>query len=208
MRAIRWGIVCTLISLHLVMKAPVWHLISRIDLAGGSSSYHRYQLVDQCIRHFSDWWLLGVKDTAGWGWDMWDTANQYVLVSETSGLIPLTLFLATIVYAFKYLGRTRKSAAQDRQKTLYLWALGAALFANVVTFFGISYFDQTVVVWYGLLAAISSAVLLAPERARAVRPQAVVDQALVSLSQPDLQPVSLSRQMMDAVHHDLDVDPA
>ena len=46
--------VLTFIFLHMVMKTPVWHLISRIDIAGGSSSYHRYELVDQCIRHFSD----------------------------------------------------------------------------------------------------------------------------------------------------------
>jgi hypothetical protein len=208
MRAIRWGIVCTLISLHMVMKAPVWHLISRIDLAGGSSSYHRYQLVDQCIRHFGDWWLLGVKDTADWGWDMWDTANQYVAVGEYSGLIPLILFLAIIVYAFKYLGGARKSAAQDKRKALYLWALGAALFANVVSFFGISYFDQTAVVWYGLLAAISSAALPVRQRAKAILPQVVVDQESVSLSQADVQPVPLSSRMIDAVRHDLDVDPA
>jgi hypothetical protein len=55
MRAIRWGIAFTLVSLHLVMKAPVWHLISRIDITGGSSSWHRFMLVDQCIRHFGDW---------------------------------------------------------------------------------------------------------------------------------------------------------
>jgi hypothetical protein len=81
MRAIRWGIALTLVVLHLVMKAPVWHLISRIDITGGSSSWHRFMLVDQCIRHFGDWWLIGVKDTSVWGWDMWDTANQYVRVA-------------------------------------------------------------------------------------------------------------------------------
>jgi hypothetical protein len=41
--------------------------------------------------------------------------------------------------------------------------LGSALFAHVVAFVGISYWDQTQVVWYGLLAAISAAVLVRPE---------------------------------------------
>ena len=36
MRLLRWAIVITLVSLHMVMKAPVWHLISRIDISGGS----------------------------------------------------------------------------------------------------------------------------------------------------------------------------
>src|ERR1019366_7562939 len=59
MRLIRWGFALTLVALHLVMKAPVWALIARVDLTGSSSSDHRYHLVDSCIRHFGDWWLLG-----------------------------------------------------------------------------------------------------------------------------------------------------
>jgi len=157
MRAIRWGIVVILVTLHLAMKAPVWNLIARIDLAGGSSGYHRFMLIDQCIRHFWDWWLIGVKDTSVWGWDMWDTANQYVGLCDGSGLVPFVLFIAILVYGFKYLGRARRQAGKDRVNALFLWAISAALFANVVAFIGISYFDQTIVGWYGLLAIISTA---------------------------------------------------
>jgi hypothetical protein len=160
MRVVRWGVLLTVVSLHLVMKAPVWHLIARIDVTGGSSSWHRFMLVDQCIRHFGDWWLVGVKDTSAWGWDMWDTANQYVGTCENSGLIPFLLLLAILVYGFKYLGRARRAAAKDKKQALFIWGLGAALFANVVAFFGISYFDQTIVAWYGLLALISATVAL------------------------------------------------
>ncbi|MFZ0321220.1 MAG: hypothetical protein WAL56_19000 [Candidatus Sulfotelmatobacter sp.] len=160
MRLVRWGILLTVISLHLVMKAPVWHLIARIDVTGGSSSWHRFMLVDQCIRHFGDWWLVGVKDTSAWGWDMWDTANEYVGTCENSGLIPFLLLLAILIYGFKYLGRARRALAKDKKKALFIWALGAALFANVVAFLGISYFDQTIVAWYGLLALISATVAL------------------------------------------------
>jgi hypothetical protein len=161
MRVIRWGIVVLLVSLHMAMKAPVWHLISRIDISGGSSGYHRYMLIDQCIRHFSDWWLMGVKSTYEWGWDMWDTANQYVSILDSSGLLPGLLFLATIVYGFKYLGRARKRATTKDQQ-LFLWILGACMFANVISFVGISYWDQNQVVWCGFLAAISAATALRP----------------------------------------------
>ncbi len=154
MRLCRWGLSMTLIGLHLVMKAPVWALIARVDLTGGSSSYHRYMLVDQSIRHFRDWWLIGVKETASWGWDMWDLANQYVGVADTSGLLPLIFFLAILVFGFKYLGRTRQAAEGERQQELFIWAFCAALFANCVAFFGISYFDQIMVSWYLLLAMI------------------------------------------------------
>lgn len=158
MRLLRWGVVIAVISLHIVMKAPVWHLISRIDVSGGSSSYHRYMLVDQCIRHFSDWWLIGVKSTGDWGWDMWDTANQYVGICDNSGLLPFLLFLAILAYGFKYLGAARK-LAESRREQIFLWGMGSALFANAVAFFGISYWDQTQAVWYALLAAISAAVI-------------------------------------------------
>jgi hypothetical protein len=158
MRAIRWGIVVTLVFLQIVLKNPVWHLITKIDLTGGSSSWHRFMLIDQCIRHFGDWWLIGVKDTSVWGWDMWDTANQYVATCDNSGLLPFFLFIAVLVYGFKYLGRERLVASRekDKNRALFLWALGSALFANVVAFFGISFFDQNIVTWYCLLAMISA----------------------------------------------------
>jgi hypothetical protein len=154
MRPVRWSIVAILVSLHMVMKAPVWHLISRIDLAGGSSSYHRYALINQCIIHFSDWWLMGTKSYADWGWDMWDLSNQYVWTADTAGLIPLLAFLATIIYGFKYVGKARRVTFGDRRRELLIWALGSSLFANVVAFFGISYFDQMIVAWYALICMI------------------------------------------------------
>lgn len=159
MRVVRWSIVAVLVSLHMVMNAPVWHLISRIDISGGSSGYHRYMLIDQCIRHFWDWWLIGVQDTSTWGWDMWDTANQYVGLCDGSGLLPFLLFLAILVYGFRFVGKTRRRLEKNRYAALFLWAVGSALFANVVAFFGISYWDQTQVAWYVLLAMISTAAL-------------------------------------------------
>ena len=81
MRVFRWGLVLTLVVIHLSMKAPVWALINHVDLTGSSSGFHRYILVDNFIRHFSDWWLLGFKYYDSWGWDMWDLSNQYVSVA-------------------------------------------------------------------------------------------------------------------------------
>jgi len=154
MRPLRWSIVLVLVCLHIAMKSPVWHLITRIDLTGGSSSYHRYAILNQCILHFSDWWMMGTKYYADWGWDMWDLGNQYVAIADTSGLIPLLAFLAIIVLGFRQVGKAWRTARGNRKQELFFWATGAALFANVVAFFGISYFDQTIVAWYGLLAMI------------------------------------------------------
>jgi O-antigen ligase len=112
-------------------------------------------LIDQFINHFGDWWLIGVKDTASWGWDMWDTQNQYVNVGETGGLVALVWFIAMISRCFGRLGDARKAIAGDRRQEAYAWLLGAALFAHVVGFFGVNYFDQTRVAWLFLLAVIS-----------------------------------------------------
>jgi hypothetical protein len=167
MRLVRWGIVITLMSLHMVMKAPVWHLISRLDLSGGSSSWHRYFLIDSCIRHFWQWWLIGTTSNVNWGWDMFDTANQYVEHAVSGGLLGLISFLAIIVYGFKYVGWARQ-AATDKRQALFFWALGSALFAYAMSFIGISLWDQSIVEWYAFLAFIGAAAV--PHALRATAP--------------------------------------
>ncbi|HTC64984.1 MAG TPA: hypothetical protein VK709_19240 [Candidatus Saccharimonadales bacterium] len=184
MRPIRWGIVMLLVSLHILMKAPVWQLIARVDLVGGSSGDHRYQLVNQCILHFKDWWLFGVKDTGAWGWDMFDTANQYVSIADSTGLIPFLLFVATIVYGFKFVGKTWRASIGNKDMALYNWSLGAALFANAVAFFGISYWDQTQVVWYTFLAIIVAAYFSVPAEATATVPGQVEPAKVVMALRP------------------------
>ena len=158
MRAFRWTLVIALVGLHLVMKAPVWALIARIDLTGASSGFHRYMLIDNFIRHFGDWWLLGAKDYNAWGFDMWDLSNQYVEYGVTGGLVSLTLFIAIISRGFGKLGTARKYVAGELGNEWFLWCLCAALFAHVVAYFGISYFDQLQAAWYLLLAVICVAV--------------------------------------------------
>jgi hypothetical protein len=168
MRAFRWALVFTLVGLHLVMKAPVWALISRIDLTGSSSSYHRYMLVDNCIRHFGDWWVVGVKDYNAWGWDMWDLSNQYVAYAVTGGLATLVFFIAIISRSFGRLGRARKAVTGSGRQEWSVWCLAAALFAHVMAYFGIGYFDQTQFAWFALLAMISAAT------SAALRPRAEI----------------------------------
>jgi hypothetical protein len=165
MRSIRWAIVLVLLALHLYMKSPVWALIARVDIVGGSTGWHRFKIVDNFIRHFWDWWLLGSNNYWTWdgGDDMWDAANQYVATGESTGLFSLVFFIAAIVYCFKYLGRTRKLAHHSSLEWR-IWLLGVALFSNLVAFLGISYYDQTFIYWYALLAMIVA--VAAPQVAR------------------------------------------
>jgi hypothetical protein len=138
MKMVRTGLVVVLVGLHLVMKAPVWFLIARIDLTGSSSSYHRAELIDQFVNHFSSWWLIGTKDAATWGWDMWDAQNMYVSVGEAGGLAALVFYILVISRSFARLGDARKRAKTKKQEW-FLWFLGAAMFANVVAFFGVNH---------------------------------------------------------------------
>lgn len=155
MRMISWGILGSLISLHLIMKAPVWALIGRIGVVGGSSDYHRFKVVDEFIKRFGEWWLFGTKSTDHWGWSMWDDQNHYVSQGTTSGVFTLILFIAIIVLCFRTIGLNMKTMKHSKMRHR-LWAFGAAVFAHSVAFMGVSYFDQTIVAWYLLVAIIST----------------------------------------------------
>ena len=157
MRLVRWGLVSMLVGLHLVMKAPVWALIARIDLTGSSSGDHRYQLVNQTILHFSDWWLLGYRYYNLWGWDMWDTCNQFVDVALKAGLVTLVAYITIFSRSFGAVGNARKQVEGDRGNEWFLWCLGSTLFATVVAQFGINYMAQLMMGFFPLLACISVA---------------------------------------------------
>jgi hypothetical protein len=165
MRQIRWGLVITLVALHLYMKAPVWALISRVDLTGSSSSYQRYVMVDMAIRHFSDWWLMGAPDYVNWGWDSWDLCNQFVAVALTGGLLTLIFYVAIFKRGFQAIGTARKLVNGDRRQEWTLWCLGSTLFATVVIYFGINSVGVLLMVFFVLVACISVATLEARQPA-------------------------------------------
>ena len=153
MKTIRMGLVGVLVVLQLVMKAPIWFLIAHIDLTGSSSSYQRAELIDQFVNHFSNWWLMGTNDAATWGWDMWDAQNMYVSVGEAGGLAALIFYILVVSRSFARLGDARKQENSIKREWLF-WLLGAALFAHVVSFFGVNYFDQVRMAWFALISMI------------------------------------------------------
>jgi hypothetical protein len=156
MRVFRWGIVLILTALHLVMKAPVWALIARVDIVGGSSADHRYELVNRSIRHFSDWWLLGARNVSSWGYLMSDSSNQFMDVAITGGLLSLVFFIWILVKGFQRTGLAWRTWEEDDTMGHLSWCLGATLFADFVAFWGTAYFDQIAVAWYALLAMVAA----------------------------------------------------
>jgi len=182
MRPIRWCIVATLVSLHLVMNGPVWSLIEKVDMTGSSSSFHRYMLVDNLIRHFWDWWLLGAHDYGSWGWEMWDTSNQYVAYGLTGGLLTLAFFITIISRSFGRLGIARKRIEGNLREEWFIWCLGATMLAHVVAYFGIAYFDQTQFAWLAFLAIISMTTSTIFE-AKRTQPQMILESQQIELAE-------------------------
>jgi hypothetical protein len=167
MRVIRWMILLGFIGLAIVMKAPVWYIIQRINVFSASTGDHRALLIDQFVHHFSDWWLVGVRSTVGWADEnMWDITNQYIWEAVNGGLATMLLFIALITRAFGGVGQAvRKLRGYRKDDDRLLWALGATLFAHTLSFISISYFDQNILNFYLLLAMIATALSYRPKNA-------------------------------------------
>ena len=156
LRQARWAALFTVVVLHLVMSKPVWHLIARVGVIGGSTGYHRYRLIDAAVNNWKGWILLGTKSTAGWGWYLFDITNQYVKEAVDGGGLGLVLFVWYFSLAFKYLGQLVRSEPRLAGRARW-WALGVSLFAQCVMFIGIgiTHAEQNFMVWIVPIGAIS-----------------------------------------------------
>jgi hypothetical protein len=152
MRIIQFGGVAVIAGLDIVMKARVWHLISRVNVTGGSTGYHRYQLIDSTIAHFDEWWLNGTANIDHWNIFSNDVTNQYVAEAITGGLVTLILFVIMILLAFSGVGRAWRALEDNDEDQFFVWSVGAALFVHSVNFIGVSYFGQIRMLWYLSLA--------------------------------------------------------
>lgn len=145
-----------LISLHMVMKAPVWHLISRIDLSGGSTGWHRFNLIEQSINHLDEWWLIGTMSTNHWGWGLQDMTNQYLLEGIRGGIIGMGLFIIFIIRIYALLGQAQRQT-RSKVELWMLWSSGVMLFVHTMNFLAVAYFGQTNNAFFLFVGAIVSA---------------------------------------------------
>lgn len=164
MRAVRWGVLLSLIGLHIVMKAPVWALIGKMSEIIGGTGWHRVSLIDAAIEHFGEWWLMGTDYTRHWmptgvTWSEkhTDITNQFIHVGIQGGIFSLILFVAIIVLCYQGIGKmldaTRRS---DIKYEFMIWCLGVSLSAHIASFTSVRYFDQVIVFWYLLIAMITA----------------------------------------------------
>lgn len=159
MRVIRWAMASLLVALHFSMKAPVWFLIGRFSVYDSSTGFHRAYLIDRAMANLSEWWLVGVQTTSQWGEHLFDVTNQYIRVGVEGGIAPLWLFISIIVLCFRGVGRVVREMDERGMETdqrFLVWGLGAIIVVHVMSFISVSYFDQNLIMWYLLLAVISS----------------------------------------------------
>lgn len=129
------------VVLHLVMDKPVWHLISRIDIAGGSTGYHRYFLIDRTIANFSEWALIGVKGVAHWGVHAGDVTSMYIYQAVTGGLATFALFVWLMIRTVHTIWLCSLNFPTHGSR-IFAWAAVCFAMTHAVSFMSVAYFGQ------------------------------------------------------------------
>jgi hypothetical protein len=169
-RTIRWLSILALFVLNFIMNDPVYFLVARIDITGGSTGFYRAQLIRSTIEHFNEWWLAGTDYTRHWmlsgipaNPNSCDLTNHFIAMGVMGGLPLMLLFIWVLSTAFAGVGRLlRQNANMPFERQFLVWTLGALLFGNVTTFFSISFFDQAITFLYLPLACIGSLLAMQP----------------------------------------------
>ncbi len=147
-----WGVLGTLIALQFIMHAPVWNLIARVGVVSGSTGWHRYYLIDQAIRHFPQWALLGTQETASWGLGLEDVTNQFILEGVRGGFVAFVLFCAIVFVGARAAARLAMRL-RDPSESFLAWGVFVTIIGHCLSFLGVAYFGQIDMIWYLLLAS-------------------------------------------------------
>jgi hypothetical protein len=171
-----------IVVLNQIMTDPVYYLLARIDITGGSTGWHRAALIQSAIAHLQEWWLAGTDVTRHWmptgiyaNETQTDITNHYIAMGVMGGLLLMAAFIWVLVEAFICVGKAlRLNTHAPRSQQFMIWVLGCILLGHAVTFFSISYFGQEVVFLYllfgsiGSLHVVQSAYNVTPKNSRAL----------------------------------------
>lgn len=168
MRRMRRALVVGLILLSLVMKAPVWYLLDRVSSVTGGDGYNRSYLIDVSFQNFGKWWFAGMPITETVNWFPYshpltggaDITNEFISFGLMAGVGAIALLILLLTRAFSSLGNALEMVRTDLKQRgadeFLLWGFGVIVVTHIVTWLGITYYDQFYVVWFLQLAAISS----------------------------------------------------
>jgi hypothetical protein len=153
-KLIALGIFGMLLSLHIIMDKPVWHLVCRINLFRGSTGWHRYVLFDRFVQNVGEWFLFGCPSVEHWGVYKGDVTNQYILEAIRGGVLTLIIFLILVIWAVKIAGSC-SIISKNREHRIYYWGFCVSILGHCVSFFGVSYFGQIMLLLYFTFAMVS-----------------------------------------------------
>lgn len=153
-RTIALGFGAMIFALHVVMNAPVWHLISRVNVFSGSTGWHRYNLFNQFVKNIGEWFLLGCRGVEHWGVYKGDITNQYVLEGVRGGAVTLVVFVIMAIQAVRITGICSMKS-RSREKRILCWGFCVSILGHCVSFWGVSYFGQIMLLLYFTLSIVS-----------------------------------------------------
>ncbi|HWF19899.1 MAG TPA: hypothetical protein VG754_11555 [Verrucomicrobiae bacterium] len=166
MQTVRRTMAAILILLACVMKAPIWFLLARASSVAGGDGWHRAQLISVAFKHLNLWWFAGMplSDTSEWFeysiGGAADITNTFLSFGLNAGMGAIIVLVLLLVRTFSGLGKAlnsvRSNGQEDDYREAMLWGLGAALMAHIANWQGIVYFDQSYMVWFLQLAAMTS----------------------------------------------------
>jgi hypothetical protein len=153
-----------LIVLNFTMSRPIWFLIARIDIVGGSTGWHRSKLIDTAMNRLDEWWLAGTDYTRDWMFSgvTWnpnhtDITNHYLQMGVLGGLPLMIAFIAILIAALMGIERALpdlRAAGDERE--FEAWCVWTSLLVHSVSFISISYFDQSYGCFFLLIGAVAA----------------------------------------------------
>jgi len=162
-RTLGWSILLFYILCEIVMSKPAYFLIARIDIVGGSTGWHRAELIRVALSKFSTWWLFGTEYTRDWmasgvSWseNQSDITNYFLYWTVLGGLAPLLCMIYIVFKSFKILHAKSYLPELHHSEQYLLWGVASVLFCHVVTSFSVAYFDHSLAFFWLPIAIASS----------------------------------------------------
>jgi len=147
--------------IHLARESPLWHfLYIRLPVKGGSTGWHRYQLVEAAVKDFWEWCWLGYGDVGPiWHVKYWaythakftDITNHFLLEGVRGGFLTMFLFILLCYKTTKSLG-SLSIIEHDRGSQWLWWGFTVMMIAHCITFLSVAYFGQITMLLYLTIA--------------------------------------------------------
>lgn len=161
---VRVAVILMLIFLNFTMSRPIWFLIARIDIVGGSTGWHRSKLIDVAMGDWRSWWFAGTDYTRHWmhsgvGWNPnhTDITNYYLQFGVQGGMPLMFAFVYVIFAGLRRIEKTTIELRYNNDTTdneFAIWCVGVAIASQCISFISIAYFDQMYAFFFGLLGLI------------------------------------------------------